>query len=368
MQVEHICGFCSTRFKNQYNLKAHENGSKKCLFNRGLKLETKNQCIGCNIVFFTKHKLALHEDVCRDFLQHQHAKEILEKDKIFSDFKEEQEKRYIELVQESDKKLADLTDQNDQKLVDLTHKNEQKLADLTHKNEQKLVEFTQTNEKFLALLKEEHARQIADLKQQNDKLQENIQNLAREAINRPTTSSTTNNTVNNIRNNLSTQYTLDEIKAEELMELFRENLTEKVFMSGQKGLAKLCTDKLINTKDAKKLICCTDVTRKKFKYMDKKGNVIEDIEAREFVNKVTKPIKEAGRHVYDTMMSTISDERDHVREDDYGKKDRLVTQSFQVMDRYKDIINIDDTKYNTEFTNELAILNKNSGTGTQDCK
>ena len=63
------------------------------------------------------------------------TKEILEKDKIFSDFKEEQEKRYIELVQESDQKLADLT-----------HKNEQKLADLTHKNEQKLVEFTQTNE------------------------------------------------------------------------------------------------------------------------------------------------------------------------------------------------------------------------------
>ena len=341
------CKFCNSQFKNPYTLKSHENGSKKCLSNRGLKLETKNQCIGCNLAFVNKYNLKLHEDVCRDFLQHQHAKEILEKDKIFLDFKEEQEKRYIELVKESD----------------------QKISDLTHKNEQKLAELTQTNEKFLALLKEEHARQNSDMKQQNDKLQENIQNLAREAINRPTISSTTNtSTVNNIRNNLSTQYTLDEIKTEELMELFRENLTEKVFMSGQKGLAKLCTDKLINTKDAKKMICCTDVTRKKFKYMDKKGNVIEDIEAREFVNKVTKPIKEAGRHVYDTMMSTISDERDHVREDDYGKKDRLVTQSFQVMDRYKDIINIDDTKYNTEFTNELAILNKNSGTGTQDCK
>jgi len=337
------CKFCNSQFKNPYTLKSHENGSKKCLTNRGLKLETKNQCIGCNLVFVNKYNLKLHEDVCRNFLQHQHAKEILEKDKLLSDFKEEQEKRYTEMIEESQKKLAELT----------------------HKHDQKLAEMTQTNEKFLALLKEEHARQIADLKQQNEKLQENIQNLAREAINRPTTSSTTNNTVNNIRNNLSTQYTLDEIKTEELMELFRENLTEKVFMSGQKGLAKLCTDKLINTKDAKKLICCTDVTRKKFKYMDKKGNVIEDIEAREFVNKVTKPIKEAGRHVYDTMMSTISDERDHVREDDYGKKDRLVTQSFQVMDRYKDIINIDDTKYNTEFTNELAILNKNGG--AQDC-
>jgi hypothetical protein len=363
-----ICKFCNSQFKTLYTLKTHENGSKKCLEKRGLKLET-NICVGCNLSFFNKYNLKLHEDVCRHFLQHQHAKEIIEKDKLLSDFKEEQEKRYIELAKENEQKLADLTHKNEQKLADLTHKNEQKLTDLTHKNEQKLVEFTQTNEKFLALLKEEHARQITDLKQQNDKLQENIQNLAREAINRPTTSSTTNNnTVNNIRNNLSTQYTLDDIKAEELMELFRENLTEKVFMSGQKGLAKLCTDKLINTKDAKKMICCTDVTRKKFKYMDKKGNVIEDIEAREFVNKVTKPIKEAGRQVYDTMMSTISDERDHVREDDYGKKDRLVTQSFQVMDRYKDIINIDDTKYNTEFTNELAILNKNSGTGTQDCK
>lgn len=355
-----ICKFCNSQFKTLYTLKTHENGSKKCLEKRGLKLET-NICVGCNLSFFNKYNLKLHEDVCRNFLQHQHAKEILEKDKLLSDFKEEREKRYIEMVEENEQKVVELTHKNDQKLADLT----QKLAELTNKHDQKLAEMTQTNEKFLALLKEEHARQIADLKQQNDKLQENIQNLAREAINRPTTSSTTNNTVNNIRNNLSTQYTLDEIKTEELMELFRENLTEKVFMSGQKGLAKLCTDKLINTKDAKKLICCTDVTRKKFKYMDKKGNVIEDIEAREFVNKVTKPIKEAGRHVYDTMMSTISDERDHVREDDYGKKDRLVTQSFQLMDRYKDIINIDDTKYNTEFTNELAILNKNGG--AQDC-
>ena len=335
------CKFCNSQFKTLYTLKTHENGSKKCLEKRGLKLET-NICVGCNLSFFNKYNLKLHEEVCRNFLQHQHNKEILEKDKLLSDFKEEQEKRYTEMVEENEQKVADLTHKNDQTLIELNHKNEQKLADLTHKHEQKLVELTQTNEKFLALLKEEHARQIADLKQQNEKLQENIQNLAREAINRPTTSSTTNNTVNNIRNNLSTQYTLDEINAEELMELFRENLTEKVFMSGQKGLAKLCTDKLINTKDSKKLICCTDVTRKKFKYMDKKGNVIEDIEAREFVNKVTKPIKEAGRHVYDTMMSTISDERDHVREDDYGKKDRLVTQSFQVMDRYKDIINIDD--------------------------
>ena len=70
------CKFCNSQFKNPYTLKSHENGSKKCLTNRGLKLETKNQCIGCNLVFVNKYNLKLHEDVCRNFLQHQHNKRI----------------------------------------------------------------------------------------------------------------------------------------------------------------------------------------------------------------------------------------------------------------------------------------------------
>ena len=51
------CKFCNSQFKNPYTLKSHENGSKKCLTNRGLKLETKNQCIGCNLVFVNKYNL-----------------------------------------------------------------------------------------------------------------------------------------------------------------------------------------------------------------------------------------------------------------------------------------------------------------------
>ena len=58
-------------------------------------------------------------------------------------------------------------------------------------------------------------------------------------------------------------------------------------------------------------------------------------------------------------MEDLTEQRDHIRPEDYGKKEYLITQSFQVMDRYKDIINIDDPKYNTDFTCELAILNKN---------
>jgi len=57
-------------------------------------------------------------------------------------------------------------------------------------------------------------------------------------------------------------------------------------------------------------------------------------------------------------MGNLTEERDNIKPDDYGKKDRLVMESFQVMDRFKDIINIDDPKYNNDFTSELAILNK----------
>ena len=54
--VSYICKFCNSSFKTSYTLKSHENGSKKCLKNRGLKLETPNSCIGCNSVFVNKYK------------------------------------------------------------------------------------------------------------------------------------------------------------------------------------------------------------------------------------------------------------------------------------------------------------------------
>jgi len=280
-----------------------------------MKLESSISCSGCNLQSTNRHNLRVHQKSCKEFI-------------------------ILSIKNENDKVVSDLKEQIEELKIYYNRKNEELKTDYN-----KNIEIhNRKNEE----LKNQYKDQI-------DNLQDIIKILAKEAISRPTT---TNNTVNNIRTNLSSIYTLDQIKPDDLIDLFHETLTEKVFMSGQKGLAKLCTEKIINTKDSKKLICCTDISRKKFRYMDKKGNMMEDVEARDFVDKVTKPIKEAGKKVYDTLISNINDERDHVREDEYGKKDRLVNQSFQVMNRYQDIINIDDPKYNTEFTSELAILNK----------
>ena len=72
---------------------------------------------------------------------------------------------------------------------------------------------------------------------------------------------------------------------------------------------------------------------------------------RIFVDKVSQPIKDVGRVVYDML-------EEQNQTEDYGKRDTLIFQSFQVMNRYKDIININDDRYNNIFMNELAILNK----------
>ena len=45
------CEFCSSILKSETNLKLHLSNSKKCLKLRGLQLETKFICKGCNQFF-----------------------------------------------------------------------------------------------------------------------------------------------------------------------------------------------------------------------------------------------------------------------------------------------------------------------------
>jgi len=345
------CEFCNSVLRSESSLKAHINGSKKCLKNRGMKLVTNNVCIGCDLSFLTKNNLKIHCETCKKFSDVKYEQSIQERELLISNLRKEHEQS----MQEKELLILNLKQEYDQELKEkeLLISNLRKEYDQSMKEKELLILNLKQEKDHLNFVKEQLTISKIEYVQKIESLENRIDSLAKEAINRPT-----NNTVNHIRNNLSMTYTLEDIKEEELMDLFRENLTETVFMSGQKALAKLCTDKIINTRDFKKLICCTDISRRKFKYMDKKGNVNEDVEAREFVDKVTKPIKEAGKQVYDTMISSINDERDQAREDDYGKKEQLIDKSFQVMNRYKDIINIDDPKYNGDFTSELAILNK----------
>jgi hypothetical protein len=207
-------------------------------------------------------------------------------------------------------------------------------------------------------MKYNYEKIFKDIQSQNDKLLENLQKLASQAIDRPTNSTTTTNNIT-IKNHFSDKHFLESIKAEDVKMKCQNYLTEQVFLEGQRGIAQLCTEHVIKTKDKKALMLCTDVSRKKFKYIDEQGNIKEDYDARTFTNKVSKPIKDASRLVYDSILFDVKSEKENLDEDDYSRKAYLNSKELKTIDCFVQISHFDDPDNNQEFKNELAILNKN---------
>ena len=214
----------------------------------------------------------------------------------------------------------------------------------------KLLIETQTQ---LQTLQKFSDKTISDAHIQIQTLQKIIENIAKKAVDKPT-----NTVVNQIRNCFSDKYFVDDIKESDVKRKCQTYLTEQILMEGQRGIARLCTEHIINTNDNKKLLIATDQSRNKFRYMDEKGNIKDDIEARTFIEKVSKPIKEVAEIVFDNVLSTIKDEKETIEKDDYGRKAELNDKELQANHSMVYIKCFDDPKHNTDFTNELAILNK----------
>ena len=325
------CEHCKLVLKSKYNLKAHLSNNKSCLKIRGLEMESKFTCKDCNLSFINNVSLNTHFEICK--------RKELNKDKN-------------SLIKEQELKLKDqnaLIKEQELKLKDqnaLIKEQELKLKD-----QNALIK-----EQELKLKEQEiqHKKEILEMKTQLDKMFSTIEKL----IDKPT-STTTNVTMttNNVRNIYSDKYFLDKLTPEEIKKKCENYLTEQVFFSGQKGIAQLCTDHIIKTKDNKVLLTCSDVSRKKFKYMDENGNLKEDYEARTFTDKVFEPIKKASQVVYENILSDIKDEQER-EEIDYNRKSVLNDKTMKAIDCFAQIVNIDNPSSNSDFKNELAILNK----------
>ena len=333
------CEFCNVSVKSKYNLKSHLINNKNCLKKRGIKLESTFICDGCDYIFTNNTNLGVHKDSCKKYLvfkvREENDKQLIDKQ---NKFEQESKLKY-------DEQLHQQKDDYEKKLL-LQAETNRDLKQTIKQQELKIIDMKSTYEKI-----------IKDIQTQNDKLLENLQKLASQAIERPTTSTT--NVTNNIKNCFSDKYFLETIKHDDVKMKCQNYLTEQVFLEGQRGIAQLCTDHIIKTKDKKALMLCTDVSRKKFKYMDDQGNVKEDYEARTFTNKVSKPIKDASRIVYDSILFDVKSEKENLEDDDYSRKAYLNSKELKTIDCFVQITHFDDPDNNNEFKNELAILNKN---------
>jgi hypothetical protein len=133
-------------------------------------------------------------------------------------------------------------------------------------------------------------------------------------------------------------------------------MTEDIFWEGQKGLAKMCVESIIKTPDNKMMLCCTDISRGKFKLFDVKGNLKEDIDARLFTNRVGKFIKIVGNEIREAIQESIDTKSSMLVEKNGSEKDQLLKKMEQLGYSLFDVFNVDDHERNKVFRNELATL------------
>jgi hypothetical protein len=337
------CEYCNSTFKSKYSLKTHLATNKSCLKSRGVEIENKWQCEGCLIVLSFKSHLICHQNICKEFIKKGNNERVEKLEEEYKKNINKLEKGYKQKTIELDKSHKHIYIIEDKlKNVELEKKDLEKTIT---QHELKIIDMKYNYEKI-----------IKDIQSQNDKLLENLQKLASQAIDRPT-NSTTNNV--SIKNHFSDKHFLESIKPEDVKMKCQNYLTEQVFLEGQRGIAQLCTEHVIKTKDKKALMLCTDVSRKKFKYIDEQGNIKDDYDARTFTSKVSKPIKDASRIVYDSILFDVKSEKENLDEDDYSRKAYLNSKELKTIDCFVQISHFDDPDNNQEFKNELAILNKN---------
>ena len=93
------CEHCKLVLKSKYILKAHLANNKACLKKRGMKIDSKFICCGCDSVFINNINLVSHFDICKKY--------------IVIKIKEEYEIKLKEQKSNYEKIIKDLQAQND---------------------------------------------------------------------------------------------------------------------------------------------------------------------------------------------------------------------------------------------------------------
>lgn len=313
-----VCDFCKKEFKTKNTLKSHLERSKKCLSRRGKKIESTFCCI-CKHISMTKNDHEKHIKSCETLLI-----KGLDEQKLDYIKKESEFNRIIEQKE---------TEIKNYKLIESKNLEYIKLID------QKDLEIRHYKE---------YIKKLEELLEKSNKT---IEYLAEKAIEKPTVN-TTNIKTQNIQTVLTDSNIYDKNTEHERILDIARNKIENYFWQGQKGIAKFCLDHIVKTEDGKMIICCTDPSRKRFKYMNADKELSEDIEARIFTKKISVPIQLVCEEVFNNIVRKLEDEKDT----DTSDAGFLNIKKEMAWERFIEIKDINDNKKNIEYKNELCTL------------
>jgi len=227
-------------------------------------------------------------------------------------------------------------------------------------------EYEQTKIKERDHIHMEHSKEILRIKEEcMEKEQERMTSLLEKVMSKPViTQNNTTTTIkgnnNNLQNILASKELYDKQTDPERIKSIDHSIVEKHFWLGQKGIARFCVDQIVKTTDEdgsnKMLLCCTDPSRKRFKYVDGENQVVEDIDARHFINMVSAPIVTVCREVYDGVVKKIEDDMKETT--DAFDLNLLENKTNVAQQKFLEINNIGDHSRNSEYKHEMTILLK----------
>jgi hypothetical protein len=243
--------------------------------------------------------------------------------------------------------------------------------DNVHEKYQKEIEKLRNEyQKEIDQLRNEHQKEILNIQKAcMEKEQDRLTSLFEKVITKPavmnnTTNNTTTTTIRGSNNNLQSFLASPELYEKQVdperINSINQSDVERHFWSGQKGIARFCVDHIVNTTDeegnSKMLLCCTDPSRKRFKYVDADNQVVDDIEARHFIDTVSAPIVTVCRKVYDSVVRKIEDDKKGTK--DAFDLNLLENKTNIAQQKFLEINNIGDHNRNSDYKNEMSILLK----------
>jgi hypothetical protein len=205
-------------------------------------------------------------------------------------------------------------------------------------------------EKFYEKQLQEKDKQIADL-------QNKLENIAIKAATKPTHVQNNNQRINQIVNNLIP------ITQEHLKEQ-AEYLTLDHIKNGASGYVQYALDYPLKDR-----VVCTDYSRKKIKYKDEKGDVVDDPEMTKLTEKLFKAMKEKNTLLIDEYMNEIQrkhsaaiantgDElNDEEAENFYYSLDFLIDELLKYKHQKNDLIDTSEGRRSElyyEFTKDIC--------------
>jgi hypothetical protein len=235
------------------------------------KINKSFKCDYCSKILSTQSRLNTHVDVCKSRIKKDENHELKEKDAFICELKND--------IKKMDKNLSKMKNEVDQyktKLID----------------------------------KEEYILKL-------EQLLKNANDAIIEMAKQPKTNNSTINTNSNNRIKTHIQNNFDITDIQKITNVIENHLTPEVISQGQKGLAEMLKQHLLQTENGELLYECTDVSRQKFEFVNKNGMLEIDSKASKLITSLNKAniynkAHSAGQKLWEKEDGSVDHQAQHV--------------------------------------------------------